>query len=155
MHAPPAGKATATTATSTQYPISLSLNRKGVSWDARAGQFTCRVGYRFSERGARVRDFQYLTADSDEATLRHITLMKRWGADCDRWPTRVNVIRLGLPDYLKAADLSKPVLGQGGVADGGAGGHASSTPGMGTGARGRRRPSTQSAPSPPPSLRPS
>lgn len=97
------------TAISTNYPTAHSLNRKGVSWDTRAKQFTCRVGYRFNEVGARVRDFQYLTADPDDATIRHITLGKRWEADCNRWPALVQVIRLGLPDPLKSADLSKPV----------------------------------------------
>src|SRR5688572_27570064 len=97
------------TATSTDNPTVPTLDRKGVSWDARARQFTCRVGYRFNAKGDRTRDFQYLTADPDDATVKHITLCKQWEADCNRWPGLVEVIRAGLPEALKGADLTKPI----------------------------------------------
>ena len=66
-------------------------------------------GLRFNAKAERVRDFQYLGAHPDDATVKHITLGKQWEADCNRWPALAGTIRAGLPEGLKDADLSKPV----------------------------------------------
>jgi hypothetical protein len=86
-----------------------TLNRKGVSWDRRARQFTCRVGYRFNHAGKRARGFQYLTGDPETATLQHITLLKDWERLEADWPALRRQVVHGLPEHLVEADLSKPV----------------------------------------------
>jgi hypothetical protein len=86
-----------------------TLDRKGISWDARARQFTCRVGYRLNDRGERARDFQYLTGDADEATVRHINLVREWDATCSKWPEWVSILPAILtPDQIKVAGTAKP-----------------------------------------------
>ena len=68
-------------------------------------------GLRFNAKAERVRDFQYLGAHPDDATVKHITLGKQSvGSRLQPlWPTLVGTIRAGLPEGLKDADLSKPV----------------------------------------------
>lgn len=83
--------------------------RKGINADQRAGQYVCKVGFHLSAKGERVRQTQYLTANADEATLRHIRLQQQWGALESNWSILADMIRPGLPEHLRNADFSKPV----------------------------------------------
>ena len=95
----------ATSKSNTNLP---TLHRKGVIWDTRAKQFTCRVGYKLNNEAKRVRDFQYLGRDPDEATIKHIQLEREWEATKNRWDEIANNLHMILPDHLEYANVSKP-----------------------------------------------
>jgi len=89
--------------------IASTSIRKGVSWDSRAKQYTCRVGYDLRDDGRRVRSFQYLSADPDEAILRHIKLDREWFDLKENWPRLSELLAKYGPPAVRSADLSKPV----------------------------------------------
>jgi hypothetical protein len=67
------------------------------------------VGYDLRDDASRVRSFQYLGGDPDEATLRHIKLTREWDAIKQEWPKIKDDVRTTLPPLLEHANLSKPI----------------------------------------------
>lgn len=94
------------------------IDRKGVSFDRRAKQFTCRVGYSLDRDGKRVRCFQYLGDDPEQATAKHIELLKEWKWTKANWQEPVfdgitvkDFTRTGLPESIRdKAELDMPVF---------------------------------------------
>jgi hypothetical protein len=83
-------------------------SRKGIYVEASAGQYACCLGYDLNARGDRARARHRLTADPEEATLRHIQLTREWSKTVAEWPLLKNTVRAYLPPQLTHADLSKP-----------------------------------------------
>lgn len=89
---------------------SHSLGRRGVYFDKRAGQFVSRVGFWLNNAGQRKRALQYLGAEPEEATIKHIGLVARWNNIKANWLALRDLIRPGLPEAIRAtADLALPV----------------------------------------------
>lgn len=83
----------------TQKDKSLSLlpehPRKGIFVDQRARQYASRVGYDLRDK-QRVRSFQYLGKDADEATLQHIQLEREWETTKANWWLKAEHLLAGM-----------------------------------------------------------
>ena len=75
-----------------------NIGREGVYFHQPSGQFVSRLGFELNRAGKRVRAFRYLGNDPEEATLRHVAVVREWKFMKAHWAQYRELIRLGLPD---------------------------------------------------------
>jgi hypothetical protein len=87
-----------------------SIGREGVYLDKRAGQYVSQLGFWLNAKGQRARALQYLGADPEQTTLKHVGIVAEWKRTKGNWPAFRDLIWPGLPESIRdAADLALPV----------------------------------------------
>jgi integrase len=89
---------------------STDIGREGVYLHKGSKQFVSRLGFELNPAGNRVRAFQYLGHDPEQATVKHVRIVALWKWTKSTWPSIRDIIRSGLPiTYRETADLTLPV----------------------------------------------